>query len=141
MSEVSVFRLYVLRAAYALIAVGLALMVWPKMIQHTGAWALKYGDTFGLLAGVQVLAMLGVRYPIKMLPLLFFELTWKSIWLLAIALPLWRANQIDPGTAESIQACVMGVVVSVVAIPWRYVWAKFVRESGDSWRWSARNSQ
>src|SRR5579859_4513072 len=105
MSEVSAFRLCVLRAAYALIAVGLAFMVWPKMIQHTGAWALKYGDTFGLLAGVQILAMLGIRYPLKMLPLLFFELTWKSIWLLAIALPLWRANQIDPGTAESIQAC------------------------------------
>lgn len=140
MSEVSAFRLYVLRAAYALIAVGLALMVWPKMIQHTDGWALKYGDTFGLLAGVQVLAMLGVRYPVKMLPLLFFELTWKSIWLLAIALPLWRANQIDPGTAESIQACVMGVVISVVAIPWRYVWAKFVRESGDGWRWSTRNA-
>lgn len=140
MSEVSAFRLYVMRAAYALIAVGLALMVWPKMIQHTGEWALKYGDTFGLLAGIQVLAMLGVRYPIKMLPLLFFELTWKAIWLLAIALPLWRANQIDQGTAESIQACVMGVVVSVVAIPWRYVWAKFVRESGDSWRWSTRHA-
>lgn len=141
MSEISAFRLYVLRAAYALIAVGLAFMVWPKMIQHTGEWALKYGDTFGLLAAVQVLAMLGVRYPIKMLPLLFFELTWKSIWLLAIALPLWRANQIDPGTAESVQACVMGVVISVVAIPWRYAWAKFVRESGDSWRWSTRNAQ
>lgn len=140
MPEISAFRLYVLRAAYVLIAAGLALMVWPKLIQHTDAWALKDGDTFGLLAGIQVLAMLGVRYPIKMLPLLFFELTWKSIWLLAIALPLWRANQIDPGTAESIQACVMGVVVSVVAIPWRYVWAKFVRESGDSWRWSIRSA-
>ncbi|RDS85789.1 hypothetical protein [Dyella psychrodurans] len=140
MSEISAFRLYVLRAAYALIAVGLALMVWPKLIQHTSEWALKDGDTFGLLAGIQVLAMLGVRYPIKMLPLLFFELTWKSIWLLAIALPLWHANQVDPGTTDSIQACVMGVVVSVVAIPWRYVWEKFVRESGDSWRWSTRSA-
>ncbi|GLQ46322.1 hypothetical protein GCM10007862_13730 [Dyella lipolytica] len=140
MSEISAFRLYVLRAAYALIAVGLALMVWPKLIQHTSEWALKDGDTFGLLAGIQVLAMLGVRYPVKMLPLLFFELTWKSIWLLTIALPLWRANQIDPGTADSIQACVFGVVISVIAIPWRYVWAKFVRESGDSWRWSTRSA-
>ena len=140
MSEVSTFRLYVLRAAYALIAVGLAVMVWPKMIQHTDAWALKNGDTFSLLAGIQVLAMLGIRYLIKMLPLLFFELTWKSIWLIAIALPLWRANQVDPGTAESIYACAMGVVVCLVAIPWRHVWVKFVTEPGDSWRWSAGNA-
>lgn len=67
MSEVSTFRLYVLRAAYLLIAVGLALMVWPRLINHTADWALKHGDTFGSLAGIQVLAMLGIRYPLKMI--------------------------------------------------------------------------
>ena len=55
-------------------------------------WALKHGDTFGLLAGIQVLAMLGIRYPLKMIPLLLFELVWKAVWLVTIALPLWRAN-------------------------------------------------
>jgi len=97
MPEVSTFRLYVLRAAYLLIAVGLALMVWPSLINHTADWALKHGSTFGLLAGIQVLAMLGIRYPLKMIPLLLFELVWKAIWLITIALPLWRAGQIDPG--------------------------------------------
>ena len=70
MPEVSTFRLYVLRAAYLLIAVGLALMVWPRLINHTAAWALKHGATFGLLAGIQVLAMLGLLYPLRMIPLL-----------------------------------------------------------------------
>lgn len=135
MLYISPFRLYVLRAAYVLIAVGLALIVWPSLIHHSQEWALKNGDTFGLLAGIQVLAMVGIRYPIKMLPLLFFELIWKSIWIATIALPLWRAGQIDPGTAESVFACTMGIVVSLVAIPWHYVWARFVRAPGDTWRW------
>ena len=105
--EVSTFRLYLLRATYLLIAVGLGFMIWPRLIHHSNTWALKNGDTFGLLAGVQVLAVVGIRYPLQMLPLLLFELTWKAIWLIAIAFPLWRANEIDLGTAESIKACGM----------------------------------
>ena len=134
MSEVSIVRLYVLRAAYTLIAVGLAIVVWPGVLRHSDAWALKNGDTCALLAGIQVMAMLGIRYPLKMLPLLLFEFTWKSIWLLAIALPLWRAGQVDAATVESVNACVLGVVVCLVAIPWRYVWVRYVVEPGERWR-------
>jgi hypothetical protein len=36
-------------------------MIWPRLISHTSAWALKNGDTFGLLSGVQVLAILGLK--------------------------------------------------------------------------------
>jgi len=132
--SVSTFRLYLLRAAYLFIAVGLAVMIWPRIINHTTEWALKNGDTAALLAGVQVLAMLGIRYPLKMLPLLLFEFTWKSIWLIAIGLPIWRAGQLDAGTAESINACAIGVIVCVVAIPWPYVASTFARATADRWR-------
>ena len=140
MPEVSTLRLYILRAAYLLIAVGLALMVWPRLINHTADWALRRGDTFGLLAGIQVLAMLGILYPLRMIPLLLFELVWKSIWLVTIAMPLWSAGQIDPGTAESIKACVMGVVVSVIAIPWPYFLAAYVKAPMDRWTGRALNT-
>ena len=133
MPEVSTFRLYLLRGTYLLLAVGLGLMVWPRLISHTSTWALRDGDTFGLLSGIQLLAILGLRYPVKMLPLLLFELVWKTVWLLAIALPLWRADGIDLGTAESVKACAMGVIVCLVAVPWSYVWVQFVRQPGDRW--------
>jgi hypothetical protein len=134
MPEVSTFRLYVLRAAYLLIAGGLAIMVWPKLLSHTNEWALKYGDTVSLLAGVQLLSILGIRYPLKMLPVLMFELVWKTVWLLTIALPLWRADQIDARTAESVEACVFGVVVCLVAIPWHYAYRHYVRAPGERWK-------
>lgn len=134
MATVSITRLYVLRAAYLFIAVGLAFLVWPVLFSHSSEWALKHGDVFGLLAGVQVLAMVGIRYPLKMIPLLLFELIWKSTWLLAIALPLWRAGQLDAATSESIFACVMGVVISLVAIPWPWVYANYVKAPADPWK-------
>ena len=132
--DVSTFRLYLLRATYLLIVVGLGFVIWPGIIHHTSAWALRYGDASSLLAAVSALAVLGIRYPLKMLPLLLFELTWKSIWLIAIALPLWRANQIDPETWESIIACGMGLVIFPIVIPWPYVLANFVKQPGDRWR-------
>ena len=46
-----------------------------------------------------------------MLPLLFFELLWKAIWLIAIALPLWSAHKLDAETLETVKACLMGVVL------------------------------
>ena len=134
MSEVSTFRLYLLRATYLLIVVGLGSMIWPGVIHHTDAWALRYGDEASLLAGVSVLALLGIRYPLKMLPLLLFELTWKTIWLIAIALPLWSAGQVDADTQETIKACLMGVVLMPIVIPWPYVWANFVKQPADRWK-------
>ena len=133
-SEVSTFRLYLLRATYLLIVVGLGFVIWPGIIHHTSAWALRYGDASSLLAGVSALAVLGIRYPLKMLPLLLFELIWKSIWLLAIALPLWQADQLDPQTRESIFACGIGLIIMPIVIPWPYVLASFVKQPGDRWR-------
>ena len=134
MTDVSTFRLYLLRGAYLVIAVGLAFMVWPKLLSHTPEWAIKHGDTVSLLAGVQLLSLLGIRYPLKMLPLLLFEFVWKSVWLLTIALPLWRAGQIDAGTAESVEACVFGVVLCLIAVPWPYTYAQYVRAQGERWK-------
>ena len=133
MTQVSAVRLYLMRALYLLIAVGLGVTIWPQVIHHP---LTMHGSTSSLLGAMAVLAVLGIRYPLQMLPLLFFELVWKTIWLIAVALPLWSAHQIDPDTAESIRACLMGVIVPIV-VPWRYVFENYVKKHGDPWRWRA----
>jgi hypothetical protein len=134
MSEVSTFRLYLLRATYLLIVVGLGSDIWPGMIHHAKPWDLMHGVAMSLLAAISVLAILGIRYPLQMLPLLLFELLWKSIWLIAIALPLWSAHQLDAETMETVQACLMGIVLFPIVIPWPYVLANYVRKPGDRWK-------
>ncbi len=69
-----------------------------------------------------------------MLPLLLFELVWKSIWLIAIALPLWCAHQLDADALETVRACLMGIVIFPIAIPWPYVLANYVKKPGDRWK-------
>ncbi len=131
--EVSTFRLYLLRAIYLLIAVGLALTMWPQIINHATPGSLWHGVGCSLLGAISILAFLGIRYPLKMLPVLFFELIWKSIWLIGVALPLWLADKMDAVNLETTQNCLMGIIVPLV-IPWPYVWKHYVKMRGDRWR-------
>ena len=131
-SEVSIVRLYMLRAGYLLLAVGLGLTVWPSILDATKSWELMHGVVASMLGAMGLLALLGLRYPIQMLPLLFFELTWKAIWLLRIALPLWLGHRLDADTAETAFECLI-VVVYLVLIPWPYVFKTYVTNSGAPW--------
>ncbi|MFI4967341.1 MAG: hypothetical protein ACHQAU_01340 [Gammaproteobacteria bacterium] len=132
MPEVSLFRLYLMRAAYAFTFVGIAINIWPDVVNHKPDTQLFDGVVTSILSTVGILAAIGLRYPLKMLPLMLFELIWKSTWLLAYALPLWRAGQMDPSTQASVYACLVGVIFPIV-IPWPYVWKKYIREPGDRW--------
>jgi hypothetical protein len=134
MPEVSTLRLYLLRATYLLIVVGLGLQIWPGILRPPQDLEHMRGVVRSLLAAVSLLAALGIRYPLRMLPLLFFELAWKSIWVLAIGLPLWSAGQLDPGTRETMKACLMGMVLFPLVIPWRYALANYLKTPGDRWR-------
>jgi hypothetical protein len=132
-SQLSLFRLYTLRVAYLILSVGLGLTIWPVVINHTSQLAATQGVRFALLAGIGATAVLGVRYPVQMLPLLLFELIWKAVYLVGFALPLWRAQQITAAAAEDIRAVLM-VVVFIPLIPWRYVYANYVVRRGERWR-------
>jgi hypothetical protein len=134
MKEATTLRLYLLRATYLLILVGLGSIVWPGLIQHALAREPMHGPAGSLLAAVTVMAALGIRYPLQMLPLLLFELAWKSIWLIAVALPLWSVHLLDANTMESVVACLMGIVIFPIVIPWPYVLANYVRKPGDRWK-------
>jgi hypothetical protein len=132
-SEVSLFRLYTLRASYLIMAAGLGVFVWPAVLHHTNEFAAAAGIRVALLAGLGAIAALGLRYPVQMLPILLFELTWKAVYLVAFALPMWSAHQVTAAAAEDIKAVAM-VVIFIPLIPWRYVFAQYVLKRGDRWK-------
>lgn len=140
MTEVSTFRLYLMRAMYLLIFVGLGSIIWPGIIHHAKPWDLWHGVGCSLLAALSALMALGIRYPLQMLPLLLFELLWKAIWLLAVALPLWSAHRLDPDTMETVNNCLVGIVLCPIVIPWPYVWENYVKKPGAGWRRVARGT-
>lgn len=129
--EVSLIRLYVLRATYLLLVVGLGAMIVSVVISHEPA---ARGVIPSLLCGVWLLAFLGLEYPLRMLPLLLFEFAWKTIWLLVFGLPQWFSGQQPPTFAEDAFNIALGVVLMPLVIPWGYVWRNYVTAPADRWR-------
>ncbi|HVF36068.1 MAG TPA: hypothetical protein VND91_12165 [Candidatus Saccharimonadia bacterium] len=131
--SVSLFRLYFLRATYLLVAVGLALTIWPLLLEPPGRVEHFLGVVRAFLSAMGLLALLGIRYPLQMLPLLLLELAWKVVWVFVYGLPQSSTGELDGPERETLVACLMGVIV-LVAIPWRYVFEQYVRRPGDRWR-------
>ncbi|HEX8284522.1 MAG TPA: hypothetical protein VF588_14245 [Pyrinomonadaceae bacterium] len=134
MSEVTTFRLYLLRAGYLVIAVGLALMIWPGIIRPPENLSHMGAVVRSVLGAVSLLALLGIRYPLKLLPLLFFELLWKSVWVLAFGLRLWSADGLGPDAKETLSDCIFGIVLVLLVTPWGYVLQHYLKAPGDRWR-------
>ena len=132
--DVSTLRLYVMRFVYLLNFVLLGLDVWPALFRHPGAWDPVKGVAFSFWAALSLLSGLGLRYPLKMVPLLLLQLLYKTLWLVAVALPMCFAVR----SIDLTRAMVIGVVVDLLGIPWSYVLATYVKERGDRWRQQAR---
>lgn len=132
-ATLSVRRLNVMRLGYLLMGAGLAVTKWPLLVNRSEPWPLMEGVVTYMLVAMGLLALLGLRHPVKMLPILLFESAWKVIWLTAVALPLWTADQMDAATME-VASAALWVVIILAVIPWRYVVTHYVTQQGDPWR-------
>ena len=129
--EITLWRLYVLRACYTILAVGQGSIQLPLFFHHAH-WTLASGVAHSFFMALALLSLAGIRYPLAMMPLLIYELLWKMIWLCGIALPLWLANQIDADTRDSFFE-IAPIIVIIPLLPWGYIFSNYVKKPGDRW--------
>ena len=139
MNEVSIFRLNLLRAMYLLIVVGLGFVLWPGVILKSQSWGLNQGVINCMLAAFSLVCAFGLRYPLQMLPILLWELIWKSAWLGLVALPKFMAGTMDEATAENTFAVLFVVLIPFV-VPWGYVLKHYFGKPAEPWRAPARTA-
>jgi hypothetical protein len=134
MKAISPLRINLLRLFYLVLVLGIGLdmHVWSKMINQVYSMRLDSGMVTCMLFALSVLSILGLRYPLKMLPVLFWEFTWKASWLLSVALPHWLRGQWSKDLGSTTFAVGM-IVIFVPLVPWSYVFEHFVKMPGDRW--------
>lgn len=135
MNHVSTFRLYLLRAMYLLVVVGLGLSVLPDVFSSAkpfAMWSSAQTVQTSMLGAFWLLSMLGLRYPLQLLPMLLWELVWKTIWLLAVPLPRYLDGTFDDSLMPNVIAIGMVVLVYLV-LPWGYIYQQYIKQPATPW--------
>ncbi len=121
----STLRLWVMRVPYALTGLLFSFTAWSTLIEYWGKFEPMEGITYAFWGALSLLALLGIRFPIRMLPLLLLQFAYKMIWLAAVGYPLMARGELDQGGSELMTANLIGVVIDTIAIPWLYTFRKY----------------
>ena len=131
--DVPLWRIHALRIIYLLIAGVMAIPAWQQVIFESADWGPLLVTQRSMLASLALLSVLGIRYPLAMLPVLLLETIWKTAALIFVIFPAWAGERMTP-ELEMLFTRTIGIIVAYIAIPWPYVWARYFRHPGEPWK-------
>ena len=107
---------------------GLGIIIVPEMIKSSFPWPVEEPVAFGIIGSIYVacglLSVLGLRSPLKFVPLLLLQLFYKSVWFIGVALPLWATGHFPSYAIPTVIIFATFIVGDLIAIPFSYVFAK-----------------
>ncbi len=124
---VATWRINAMRFVFLLMAFVMGSVVWRQLLFESADWEAWRGVAKSMLAALALLSLIAVRYPMQMLPLMIYEVAWKTVWMLAIALPAWLNGNWSAGIEGLFYDCV-GIVIAYFIVPWHYVWARYIAQ-------------
>lgn len=106
-------------------SVGLATILAPAWVQLIFGMPAQDPVVFGLNGSIflalGLIAILGVRAPLKYCPVLLLELVYKLIWLCGIVVPFALRGEFPASSVAQVVIFVTFVVGDLIAIPFRYM--------------------
>jgi hypothetical protein len=119
-------QVHLLRISYVLVLVLVGQRSWLTLINHQGDWDPFLAAALAMWASSSLLSAIGIFRPLRMLPLVLFEVGYKLIWLIAVAWPLWSTDRLAGSPAEGLTYAFLPVVGPIVLMPWGYVFRKYL---------------
>ena len=130
--KVSLWRINCLRVIYLLIFFGLSSFVWQQLLFDSAEWPVMKGIVKSMMAALALLCLVGVLYPIQFLPVLIWEVLWKTIWILSIAVP--AIDTAHWTVVESTFYECIGIIIVYFILPWNYIWKRYCIQPSEPWR-------
>jgi hypothetical protein len=121
---VATWQINGMRFLFLLMALVMGSVVWQQLLFESADWPVARGLSKSMLAALALMSLLGVRYPLQMLPLMLYEIAWKTIWIGLIAGRAWMADKWNADIEALFTDCI-GIVIAYFIVPWRYVWARY----------------
>ena len=107
---------------------GLGMIVFPERMKSILNWPVEEPIAFGIIGSVYLsfglLSILGLRSPLKFIPVLLLQLCYKLIWFIGVVLPL-LVNAKFPSYAILMAIIFVTFIIGdLIAIPFSYIFTK-----------------
>ncbi len=119
-------NIYLLRILFTLMFVFLTYDSWSHILNHKGAWDVANAAAWCMWGSYSVISFIGILRPLKMLPIILFEIIYKTTMLIIVSYPLYVKNELIGSPAEGMTRMFVWVVIPIVAMPWRYFFRNFI---------------
>ena len=115
-----------LRLFYLLMLVFVTPDAWHSLLFHQGPWDPLRAVTICVWATYPALAIFGLFRPLRWLPLMFFTIGYKALWLAFVAWPMWRNGVLTGSPAAQIALSFAALPLLVAVVPWGYAYRTFM---------------
>ncbi len=107
---------------------GLGMLLFPGIIQSLFRFPAQdpiiFGITGSVYAGFGLVSILGLRSPLKFVPILLLQLCYKSVWLLGVIIPLLVSGRFPLYAMSLLLIFVTYIIGDCIAIPFSYFFSK-----------------
>jgi hypothetical protein len=128
-------NIYLLRLLFTLMFVFLTYESWSTIVNHSGTWNGTAAAAWCMWGSYSVISFIGILRPLKMLPIVIFEIVYKVAWLFVVAYPLWIKGELEGSQVEGMASVYMWVVFPIVAMPWKYFVRNFILIKRENKGW------
>jgi len=109
-------------------ALGLGIVIMPEAVKAMLRWPADEPIALGIVGSVYVafgvLSVLGLRDPVKFAPVLLLQLCYKSVWFVALVLPLLIRGRFPDYGLVTAAVFATYIVGDLIAIPFPYLLAR-----------------
>ena len=107
---------------------GLGMILMPKTYSSMLNLPVQEPINFGILGSVYlafgIISILGLRSPLKFVPILLAEITYKTIWFIGIIFPLILKGQFPQYALINTIIFATFIIGNAIAIPFKYIFSK-----------------
>ena len=106
----------------------MGIVVIPDLMKSFFDWPIRDPISFGVTGSVYLsfalLSILGLRSPLKSVPVLLLQLSYKVVWFIGVILPLLLAKEFLSYAILNVIVFATYILGDLIAIPFPYVFTK-----------------
>ncbi len=107
---------------------GLGMIISPKLTQRMFGLGEQDPVFFGVVASIWfafgAMSVFGLKWPYRFLPVLCMQLLYKTVWIVAVIIPLMITGKLPDYAGLMIVIMISYVIGDLIAIPFHYVFGE-----------------